>query len=352
MSTKNTESMENKKNIKPVLAEYIWRGGNGDVDIRSKTRVFYIEHDKDDKPKGGVDIPIWNYDGSSTNQAVTENSEIILNPCAVFTDSMRGAPHVLVLCDCFDAKTQKPLSNNSRVKAHSIFEKYKEEEALFGFEQEYVICNKDGTPMFDAENEKQGTHYCGTSIDSRHRKIMEMHLQACLSSGIKVSGINSEVLPSQMEYQIGPLNGLVCSDQLWVSRYLLMRICEMDGFKVSFDPRVLKGDWNGSGCHLNVSTEDTRGEDGLEFIKDIIQTLSSKHNEYVKKCGKGTRERLTGEHETSSYGKFSSGVGDRSASIRIPFMTDHEGKGYFEDRRPSSNVDPYDISSSILDDMH
>lgn len=60
-------------------------------------------------------------------------------------------------------------------------------------------------------------------------------------------------------------------------------------------------------------------------------------------------KRLTGKHETSSREKFTSGVGDRSASVRIPTTTAAESKGYIEDRRPASDIDPYVVTASILD---
>ena len=41
-----------------------------------------------------------------------------------------------------------------------------------------------------------------------------------------------------------------------------------------------------------------------------------------------------------SWEKFTYGVADRSASVRIPTKTFFEKAGYFEDRRPSSNCDP------------
>jgi len=66
--------------------------------------------------------------------------------------------------------------------------------------------------------------------------------------------------------------------------------------------------------------------------------------------GFGNDKRLTGEHETSSFEKFSYGCGNRAASFRIPtqVMADN-GKGYVEDRRPASNVDPYACSGMIFD---
>jgi glutamine synthetase len=47
--------------------------------------------------------------------------------------------------------------------------------------------------------------------------------------------------------------------------------------------------------------------------------------------------------------EFSYGVGDRGASVRINSSVVKEGKGFFEDRRPASNMDPYIVTSAIAD---
>jgi glutamine synthetase len=66
--------------------------------------------------------------------------------------------------------------------------------------------------------------------------------------------------------------------------------------------------------------------------------------------GAGNDQRLTGEHETSSMTQFSYGCGNRAASFRIPTsVMASNGKGYIEDRRPASNIDPYAVSAIIFD---
>ena len=57
-----------------INLEYIWLGGNNE--FRSKNRIIKLEKEElllDD-------IPEWNFDGSSTNQAFTEETEIIIKP--------------------------------------------------------------------------------------------------------------------------------------------------------------------------------------------------------------------------------------------------------------------------------
>jgi len=59
--------------------------------------------------------------------------------------------------------------------------------------------------------------------------------------------------------------------------------------------------------------------------------------------------RLTGKHETGSIDTFSYGVANRGSSIRIPRECAHKGYGYFEDRRPASNADPYQITGIMME---
>ena len=87
-------------------------------------------------------------------------------------------------------------------------------------------------------------------------------------------------------------------------------------------------------------------------IKEAIEKMSSKHDRHIKMYdpnqGKDNARRLTGLHETSSIHDFSAGVANRGCSIRIPRQAHEEGKGYLEDRRPSSNCDPYSVTEVIV----
>merc|ERR1712003_76136 len=101
--------------------------------------------------------------------------------------------------------------------------------------------------------------------------------------------------------------------------------------------------------HTNVSTKAMREDGGLEVIKKAIYKLGAKHEEHIAVYGEGNELRLTGKFETASINDFSYGVANRGASIRIGRDTEAEGKGYFEDRRPSSNCDPYLVTGKIME---
>jgi glutamine synthetase len=95
-----------------------------------------------------------------------------------------------------------------------------------------------------------------------------------------------------------------------------------------------------------------REDGGIKAIEQAIEKLSLKHDKHIKaydpRGGKDNERRLVGKLETSSIHKFSWGVADRGCSIRIPRGVAKAQKGYLEDRRPASNMDPYSVCNAIL----
>ena len=339
-----------------VQAEYVWIGGTG-WDLRSKTKTL------DKVPESVDELPVWNYDGSSTGQAPGEDSEVFMKPVAIFKDPFRGGNNILVMTETLippkvaddgSATEQMPHPTNTRNGCDAVMEKAKDLAPWFGIEQEYTLLNattdwplgwpKNGFPG------PQGPYYCGAGTGlAIGRDVAEAHYKACIYAGIQVSGINAEVMPGQWEYQVGPCEGTSMGDQLWMSRYIMFRVCELFNVKVSFDPKPIPGDWNGAGCHTNYSTTKTReAPEGYETIKQYCEKLGAKHMDHIKAYGEGNERRLTGLHETAPIDKFSYGVANRGCSIRIPRMTPLDKCGYLEDRRPASNMDPYIVTKMIV----
>ena len=336
-----------------IKVEYVWVDGCEPWGMRSKVKVFEPNDDQSVR-LSSFDvsaIPQWSFDGSSTAQAEAEDSDCILDPVRIFLDPL-GAYDYIVLCEVLDSKGD-PHITNTRSQLFDIAKSCEDQEPSFGFEQEYFLT-VSGKPLgFPAEGypEPQGIYYCSAGNDRAFgRGVADTHMQACIDAGLSITGTNAEVAPGQWEYQIGgPDCGPVeASDQLWLSRWLLIKTAEAYDITVSFDPKPVEGDWNGSGCHTNFSTLKMREPGGISHIEAACEKLSRNIDRHIASYGEGLDRRLTGKHETANINTFSWGVADRTASIRIPSPVKVTECGYLEDRRPNSNCDPYRVATSLL----
>jgi glutamine synthetase len=328
--------------ISKTVLEYIWIGGKSE--IRSKTKVIPYFLSRDD-----IYLFEWNYDGSSTWQADSNgDTEIILKPCAIFKDPFRVIEHAecyIVLCETFKP-TGEPTETNHRHYASEFFENT-EEEPWFGLEQEFFFSYYKNKVIESNDIIPRGYHYCGITQNHDERIIMERLLQMCIEIGIKISGINAEVEKNQWEFQIGPSEGIDAGDHMIIARYILERLAEGIEATIDYQPKP-ETNKNGSGCHINFSTCNSRSENGIQYIHKYIEKLTKKHDEHIKVYGENNHLRLTGYHETSRFDKFSWGVGTRNTSIRIPNQVFREKCGYFEDRRPAANIDPYQATFQLF----
>jgi glutamine synthetase len=323
-------------------AEYIWIDGTSPTPLlRSKTKIL-----ADGKP-----LPIWGFDGSSTEQASGESSDCALRPVFSCPDPIRGGDNVLVMCEVLNALDMKPHPTNTRAACEKTQKKYAKHGMIFGLEQEYTMLRTDGTPLGFPKGGypgPQGPYYCGVGADRVvGRDVIEAHTQACIDAGLMIEGTNAEVMPGQWEFQIGAADALTVSDHLHVARWLLQRIAEDFDIVISFAAKPEKGDWNGAGCHTNFSTTAMRED--YKAIIAACEAIGKKIDLHVKGYGHDIESRLTGKHETAPYNKFSYGVSNRGASIRIPWQVERDGKGYAEDRRPNANCDPYTVTRLIVD---
>ena len=327
-----------------VRAEYIWIDGTEPTQkLRAKTKVV-------ERAKRLEDLPIWGFDGSSTNQAPGEASDCVLQPVFCCPDPIRGGDDVLVLAEVL-LPDMTPHKTNSRRPCAEMAAAHADKEFLFGIEQEYTLFRSTrplGFPEGGGFPPPQGGYYCGVGADEVFgRPMVEKHLELCLKAGLNISGINAEVMPGQWEFQVGPVGGVEVSDELWMARYLLYRAGEDFGISATLYPKPVSGDWNGAGAHTNLSTKKMRSS--YQPNVDAAEALKARHDLHIKNYGFGIEERLTGLHETASYREFSYGVSDRGASVRIPWQVEADGKGYIEDRRPNANMDPYVVTRLIME---
>jgi glutamine synthetase len=73
------------------------------------------------------------------------------------------------------------------------------------------------------------------------REIVDTHLDLCLDAGINHEGINAEVAKGQWEFQIFGKGSKKAADEMWVARYLLMRLCEKYKVDINFHCKPLGG---------------------------------------------------------------------------------------------------------------
>ena len=325
--------------------EYIWLDGYTPTpNLRGKTQIKQF-----DSFPTLEQLPLWGFDGSSTMQAEGRSSDCVLKPVAVYPDGAR-TNGVLVMCEVMMPDGVTPHATNKRA---TILD---DEGAWFGFEQEYFMY-KDGRPLgFPTAGypAPQGPYYTGvgySNVGPVAREIVEKHLDLCLAAGINHEGINAEVAKGQWEFQIFGKGSKTAADQVWMARYLMMRLCEKYGVDINWHCKPLGKDvdWNGSGMHSNFSTEYMRTVGGKEYFEALMAAFDKYKNEHIAVYGPDNHMRLTGLHETQSIDKFNWGVANRGASIRVPNSFIPNGyKGYLEDRRPNSQGDPYKIASRIL----
>ena len=321
--------------------EYIWLDGYKPTqNLRSKTKVV---EDFDGKLES---CSMWAFDGSSTQQAEGGSSDCLLKPVAIYPDPVRRNGW-LVMNEVLNSDGSAHESNGRA----SINDD--DDDFWFGFEQEYFLWDPEtNLPVgFPKDQTPQGQFYCSVGAKNTFgREVMHSQLDICLDAGINVEGTNAEVAAGQWEFQTFAKGAAKAGDEMWVARYLLERLAEEYGLSIEYHPKPLGDtDWNGSGMHANFSNTTLRTCGSKETYEKICEAFRPAVKEHIAVYGAYNDQRLTGKHETQSIHEFSYGVSDRGASIRIPIMTVENGyKGWLEDRRPSSNGDPYKIAAIII----
>ena len=334
--------------------EYVWLDGyTPEPNLRSKVKV--IKTEASSFLLG--EIPEWNFDGSSTQQADGKFSDCILKPVRLYSNNHHtNIKTTYVLCEVMNPDGTPHESNQRNLLGKD------DNDFWVGFEQEYFIREGKNRAILGHSPsgngylaiEPQGKYYCGIGSNVVGRELVEKHLDFCLTHGINITGTNAEVALGQWEYQVFSEGNKKACDDLWMARYFMEKLSETFGYSIEYHPKPLgNSDWNGSGLHTNFSTKKMREIGGEEFFKAIFNAFDIRHKNHIEVYGSDNQMRLTGKHETQSIDKFSVGVSDRGASIRVPAQTATNGwKGYVEDRRPASNANPYDIIRVISETLN
>ncbi|XP_033479645.2 glutamine synthetase-like [Epinephelus lanceolatus] len=321
---------------------YVWIDKAGE-NLQCKTRILNKE------PTGIKDIPEW-----TTVWAIGHPfSEVTLVPVRMFRDPFTLDPDKLVLCEVLDSN-HVPKESNQRSQCAKVMEEVREFQPWFGMEQEYTLFGLDGKPFGWPPQGCPRRAHCAVGINKAYgRDICICHCRACLYAGVKICGTNAETLASQWEFQVGPCEGIEMGDHLWMARYILHRVCEDFGVVASFDAQPIKGNTATSGCHINFSTKEMRSEGGLQYIEEAIKRLSKRHSQHLRVYdshnGADNMRRLNSQSTTSDFHYFSTAVSSRAVSVRIPGHVSQMGCGYFEDRRPAANCDPYLVMRALVE---
>ena len=328
-----------------VQVTYVWIDGSGQS-LRSKSKTL------DYKPSKLEDIPIWNFKSRPCSLAVDVNdSDTYLHPVRMYACPFRPGDNILVLCETYTYE-KKPILTNVRRTCLEVMQKAKDHQPWFGFDQQYTLLNlHDRHPLgwpFKGYPRPQGSYYCGVGFGNIcGRDIAEAHYRSCLYAGISVFGINAQVMPSQWEFQVGPVEGIAVADDLWMAKYILERVAEDFGVIVSFNPKPV-GNLIGASAHCLFSTKSMRETGGIKHIEEAVVKLRHAednlevHHSIKKLDSKHTRVELI--RKNTSY----PGDGIES-SIRIPWFVTDLGFGYLEDRRPLSNCDPYSVIKNLVE---
>ncbi|CAH1645861.1 unnamed protein product [Spodoptera littoralis] len=335
-----------------ILATYVWIDGSG-INMRCKDRIL------DCVPYSPDAAPNWAFDGSSTGQATTDNSDTTLKPAAVYRDPFRADPHVIILCEVLLGEAQKPAATNHRTFCNDLCEAHKAEEPWFGLEQEYTMVDIDGWGLgwpkgggFPAV--KYQYSYCGVGAKYiAGRDLSEAHSKASLFAGCDYEGSNGEVMYACWEWQVGTTMGIKAPDDMWMTRFIMSRIGEDYGIDVTYHPKPFGHLHPGIGMHHNFSTKKMRtAPGGYAFIEECIKKLEKNHMKHMRAYGNDettNRMRLSGRFETAPFDKFSWGVANRKASIRLQRHIKKKDKGFMEDRRPGGDADPYLVCGLLME---
>ncbi|RWS30593.1 glutamine synthetase-like protein [Leptotrombidium deliense] len=329
---------------------YLWIHSEGNC-LRAKSlTVSFV-------PTHPDQVPLWKCAGSAN---VGYNAEFTLMPVALYDDPFREGKNKIVLCELGDIYDKPPIYN----KRHNCLQAFKTTAELYDpwtqVTQTYTLLDDcDEQPLGWPKNgypEPRSHYYCGVGTGKTFgRDIAEAHYRACLYAGIGISSVNAHFIPSNWQYQIGYARSIAVIDDLWTSRFLLTRLAEHFGVRVSYDQQQLPGVKNCKTLYLNFSSKQMREKNGFRFNNEIVLekncdrhkcTLNFQSND-GKEVVKEFEKVKEGDLQSQSKSGESVNVPKESEAVKFEQVSDEES-GFVQFCATDSVFDPYEITMSIV----
>lgn len=121
---------------------------------------------------------------------------------------------------------------------------------LVGFETEFILLNKDYTPV----NHHGWSRSLALLSGSDEAAVLEEIADILAKDGIELQMYHAEGAPGQYEIVTGPLPPLQAADALIHTRETIYNTASKHGLRATLAPRVF-GDSSGSGTHVHISVQ-------------------------------------------------------------------------------------------------
>lgn len=216
-----------------IIIDYVWVDGQEPQLLRSKTRILYVDLRRysdinsymGDIPRALVasdleKIPMWEFDGTFTGQ----NPKCILRPIKLYKNTDGS---YIVLSDTYDKVSGQPLSTNYRFRVNTIDNS--KSKIDLAIKQEFFLMNGSRAKISD--------YYCGA--ESYGDNVVKEFVKTCMDLDIMINEINSSDYLGKWSYCLIGNNLLSLSDDLWISRFILHKICNKQKEKVIMDSSKL-----------------------------------------------------------------------------------------------------------------
>ncbi|VUD69221.1 Glutamine synthetase 2 [Thalassocella blandensis] len=309
-----------------AFVEYLWLDGElPSPGIRSKTRVVWLPQN----PKI-QDFPKWRFNGAFTGQSGKEETHCILKPVRFWPDPFRGEGHFIVLGEVTDSGCNAHETNRRSMLRVALGNLGNDIRPRLECEQPFSLSDGLETVSTFSADRMAEPHQCHYGLGVRQvagREIVDAHATSCLAAGLHFNGYHAGSHPGEWVYQIGLrdeedelFNPLDLADDLWLSRYLLMRVSEQYQVLTDFGSK-LNGERSVNGSahgklKFKFSTAYTRDvRCGLTALQVINSALNQE-----------------GQH----------------ALVNIPAYVKEQGYGFIIDCRSDSNSDPYEKGLQLL----